>query len=299
MASLAQKLDEAVADHRAGRVGEAERKYREVLAVEPMQVRALHFLGLIALQRRQPEAARDLMLGAIARDGAVPEFHNRLGEAHLALGQIEEALRCFATALRLRPHYTEARINLEQATAFAPGRLHWVRTVMVAEVKKLIAGIAPERLDVLEISGEGWKDAFTYGSYRSLSFPAYDVCREPTQEKFDLIILDQVLEHVRHPDRAVRNVRASLRPGGHCMVSTPFLLRVHPSPLDLWRWTEEGLRCLLEDGGFEPRKIKSGGWGNRDCVIANFTRWEVYDPPRHSLANEPDYPVTVWALAQV
>ncbi|HWG78657.1 MAG TPA: tetratricopeptide repeat protein [Stellaceae bacterium] len=299
MSGLVQKIDEAIADHRAGRIAEAERKYREILAAEPTERKALQFLALIALQRRQPQLALDLMRNAIARDGRVAEFHNRLGEAHLALGQVGEAVQCFGKALRLRPYYTEARMNLEQATAFAPGRLHWVRYVMVEEVRKLIAAIAPERLDVLEVSGEGWKDAFKYKSYKSLSYPDYDVCAGPTPDRFDLIILDQVLEHVRHPSRALAHVRQSLRPGGRCLVSTPFLLRVHPSPLDLWRWTEEGLRCLLEDCGFDPAKIKSGGWGNRDCVIANFSRWEVYDPGQHSLENEPDYPATVWALAQL
>jgi tetratricopeptide (TPR) repeat protein len=299
MAGLAQKVDEAIADHRAGRVADAERKYREILAAEPAQPKALQYLALIALQRRQPDVALELMRGALARDDQVPEFHNRLGEAHLALGQVGEAVQCFGKALRLRPYYTEARMNLEQATAFAPGRLHWVRYVMVDEVRKLLAAIAPELRDVLEISGEGWKDAFSFKSYKSLSYPDYDVCAAPAKDKFDLVILDQVLEHVRHPARAVKNVRESLREGGYCLVSTPFLLRVHPSPLDLWRWTEEGLRCLLEDCGFDPAKIKSGGWGNRDCIIANFTRWEVYDPGQHSLENEPEYPATVWALAQL
>ena len=299
MAELMEKLEEAAADHRAGRLGEAERKYREILALDQHQPRALHMLALIALQQRKPDVALDLMRGAIARADAVPEFHNRLGEAYMQLGQVGPAAHAFGKALRLRPHYAEAPLNLEQATVFAPGRFHWVRYVMVEEMRKLLASIAPERRDVLEVSGEGWKDAFKFKSYKSLSYPDYDVCAAPTREKFDLIILDQVLEHVRHPHRALKNVRESLRPDGYCLVSTPFLLRVHPSPLDLWRWTEQGLRCLLEDCGFDDAKIKSGGWGNRDCVIANFTRWEVYDPGHHSLANEPDYPVTVWALAQL
>src|SRR6185312_8874780 len=85
MSGLVQKIDEAIADHRAGRIAEAERKYREILAAEPTERKALQFLALIALQRRQPQLALDLMRNAIARDGRVAEFHNRLGEAHLAL----------------------------------------------------------------------------------------------------------------------------------------------------------------------------------------------------------------------
>jgi rhamnosyltransferase subunit B len=297
--TMADRMKEAMADHQAGRLADAERKYREILAAEPNQAHVLYLLGGIDLQMQRAAVAIDHLGKAVAIDGEVPEFHNRLGEAHLMLRQVGEAVQCFGKALQLRPYFGEARVNVERAAALAPGRARWSRQVMYAELHRLLEGIGPERLDVLEISGDSWKGAFKFKSYKAAFYPAYDVCQEPRAEKVDLIILDQVLEHVRHPDRAIRNVVASLRNGGYCLVSTPFLVRVHPAPLDLWRWTEAGLRCLLEDCGFAPEKVKTGAWGNRDCAVANFTRWEVYDPARHSLENEPDFPVTVWALAQV
>lgn len=297
MADVGALFDTATGHHRAGRLAEAMEQYRAILAAEPDHVAALYHLGGLILQGGNAAAAVPLLARA-AQLGALPELHNRLGEAQLALGQFDRAVASFNRALALRPHYIEARINAERAHLYAQGRTHWVRQVMYEEGRKLLAAIAPETRDVLEISGENWRDVLPFKSYRSLHFPQYDVCQGPPPGQFDLVILDQVLEHVRHPHRALAHVRQSLRPGGYCFVSTPFLIRVHPSPTDYWRWTAQGLACLLEDSGFDPARIRADGWGNRDAVIANLGRWEVFDPARHSLDNEADYPVTVWALAQ-
>jgi hypothetical protein len=37
-------------------------------------------------------------------------------------------------------------------------------------------------------------------------------------------------------------------------------------------------------------------WGNRDAVLGNFDRWAGYRR-WHSLRNEPDLPLQVWAFA--
>jgi SAM-dependent methyltransferase len=153
-------------------------------------------------------------------------------------------------------------------------------------------------MDALEISGLKWK---THGfrSYLSLSYPDFDIC-EPSvnEESFDFVVAEQVLEHVRRPYHAVVNARALLRPGGWFLVTTPFLVRLHPMPYDGTRWTEGGLRNLLIEAGFESDRIHTGAWGNRKCVVGNFTRWANWIPWLHSLENEPDFPLVVWAFAQ-
>ena len=89
-----------------------------------------------------------------------------------------------------------------------------------------------------------------------------------------------------------------LRPGGHFLVTTPFLIRVHRIPIDCSRWTETGLKCLLVECGFRSESIRTASWGNRACFRGNFPRLAAYLPMLHSLRNEPDFPVVVWALAQ-
>ena len=64
---------------------------------------------------------------------------------------------------------------------------------------------------------------------------------------------------------------------------------------DYWRFTPRGLRTLLERAGLEVEEV--GSWGNRDCVVGNFDSWSAFRR-WHSLRNEPDLPVQVWAFAR-
>lgn len=171
---------------------------------------------------------------------------------------------------------------------------HWCRVVMNRATRDLVDKLNPQDLDALEISGVAWAD-FGFRSYESARFPEFDVCSQRLPRTFDLVIAEQVFEHIRKPAAAAQNVRAMLRDRGLFLITTPFLIRYHPSPLDLWRWTAHGMRCFLEDEGFQV--LASEQWGNKECVIANFENWPMYDPERHSLQNEAEFPVVVWALA--
>lgn len=53
---------------------------------------------------------------------------------------------------------------------------------------------------------------------------------------------DAVLEHVRHPAKAVAECLRVLRPGGYMHVVVPFCHPFHAYPDDYQRWTIEGLK---------------------------------------------------------
>jgi SAM-dependent methyltransferase len=171
---------------------------------------------------------------------------------------------------------------------------------MNEEIARYIDSLGPDGLRAAEISGtthaaRAWKE------YSSLSYPEFDLC-EPLEEtaRFDLVICEQVLEHVPDPCVAAANLRELCVPGGHVIVSTPFLIRVHEMALvhgmrDYWRFTPRGLRTLLERADLEVLSV--GSWGNRDCVVGNFDSWPAFRWWQ-SLRNEPDLPVQVWAFAQ-
>jgi SAM-dependent methyltransferase len=63
---------------------------------------------------------------------------------------------------------------------------------------------------------------------------------------FDVVLCTQVLEHCDDPAQAVRELRRATRPGGRVLASTHGVQVYHPSPVDYWRWTHEGLRRLFE-----------------------------------------------------
>jgi len=175
----------------------------------------------------------------------------------------------------------------------------WQRKVMYEETIRLVEQLGPGELDALEISGDRWRSLAKFKSYRSVDFPEYDLCIAPLPEQFDLVVADQVFEHLLWPYRAGRNVYEMVRPGGHFLVMTPFLVRVHAHPTDCSRWTETGIRHLLGECGFPMDLIRTGSWGNISCVRAELTRFRKYRRLfHHSLRDQPQYPIQVWALAK-
>ncbi|MGA8758105.1 MAG: class I SAM-dependent methyltransferase [Stellaceae bacterium] len=172
----------------------------------------------------------------------------------------------------------------------------WARVVYSREWREFLNSLPLKSLKVLEISP---RDRFIVepGSvlhHRSVNFPEFDITRNVLSEKFDLIIAEQVFEHLRHPYKAAGNVRKMLNDKGIFLVATPFLIKVHKEPGDYTRWTSDGLRGFLEDCGFT---CEVNSWGNRKAVKANFESWRAYGWKR-DLSNEPDFPVCVWAYAR-
>jgi SAM-dependent methyltransferase len=175
---------------------------------------------------------------------------------------------------------------------------HWIRVVCIDEWKAYLASLPLPTLSALEISPANvshWRDA-GFARYRAVQFPEFDIIKDRLDEKFDVIIADNVFEHLRDPYQAARNVAAMLSDKGVFLLATPFLIRVHGFPGDFTRWTPEGLKAFLEDCGFES-EIRS--WGNRKAVSANLADWRCYGwGLRTSLRNEPNFPAMVWAYAR-
>jgi hypothetical protein len=177
--------------------------------------------------------------------------------------------------------------------------LHLVRVVSYQKSGEWITELAPQTLDVLEIgSGEYWLSKFSFKSYTTFNYPDHDICHERLDRQFDLVIADNVFEHLAFPARAASNVFSMIRPGGWFMNITPFLIRVHDVPIDCTRWTETGMRFFLSEAGFDPATMRSGSWGNRKAVVANLKRLGTRAAWSRNLMNEPQFPAVVWVMAQ-
>jgi SAM-dependent methyltransferase len=68
---------------------------------------------------------------------------------------------------------------------------------------------------------------------------------------FDAVLSTQVLEHVTDPERYLAEAFRVLLPGGSLALTTHGLMRLHRDPIDLWRWTSDGLRHQLQTAGFD------------------------------------------------
>jgi SAM-dependent methyltransferase len=174
----------------------------------------------------------------------------------------------------------------------------WQRVVMNQAVERHLATLDPATRSAVEISGEAHRDK-AWKEYCSLNYPEFDLCDpSPQGRTFDIVICEQVLEHVSNPWRAVATLRDLCSPGGRVVVSTPFLVKVHELPMygmhDYWRFTPRGLRLLLENSGLTVDRVET--WGNKMCVLGNLDRWSSRRP-WHSLRNRHDVAVQVWAFA--
>ena len=69
---------------------------------------------------------------------------------------------------------------------------------------------------------------------------------------FDLIICNQVFEHIPDPWAAARSLFGWLRQGGLLMWTAPFMERYHKVPADYFRYTPEGALEIFQRAGFVP-----------------------------------------------
>ncbi|MDT8855872.1 methyltransferase domain-containing protein [Paracoccaceae bacterium Fryx2] len=179
------------------------------------------------------------------------------------------------------------------------------RIVMQKTSRRWLKELAPETLDAAEISGR-WGQGIGFRSYEAFYFPKHDPCKDVFRDAagaprtFDIILANQVWEHLDRPYAATRNVLAMLRPGGHFWVATPFFLPFHAAPHDCSRWSARGLTNLLIEAGFPEDGIRAAQWGNRAAALRNLERpW----PPEHlpetdDLTNDEAFPIGAWALAR-
>jgi SAM-dependent methyltransferase len=175
----------------------------------------------------------------------------------------------------------------------------WVRVVRRAEWHGFLAAEAKRQPAILEISPgpESPWPRYGTGSYTRAEFPGFDITRDRLDRRFDVIIAEEVFEHIADAGAAAVNIHAMLNPGGVFLVSVPFLIKLHGPPAygDFHRWSPEGLRVFLGAHGFTQVDAKS--WGNADAIIANFKGWTRYGWGK-SLENDPELPAAVWAYAR-
>ncbi|MFP3502367.1 tetratricopeptide repeat protein [Burkholderia sp. SIMBA_062] len=114
MNDIQQALQEALAHHQAGRLGEAKTLYDAILHAQPGQPDAMHFLGLLACQLKQYDAGLALMERSLAARPDASYFNN-LGNMLRECGRLDDAIAHYRRAVALRPDYPEAHNNLGNA----------------------------------------------------------------------------------------------------------------------------------------------------------------------------------------
>jgi ubiquinone/menaquinone biosynthesis C-methylase UbiE len=92
--------------------------------------------------------------------------------------------------------------------------------------------------------------------------------------EFDLVIMIQVLEHLKNPAVVLRELNRVLKPGQRIFISAPQGQGIHQVPHDFFRFTPYGFNHLLEDAGFAMETINPQLCGDLESSI-NKTIWTL------------------------
>ena len=105
-------------------------------------------------------------------------------------------------------------------------------------------------------------DSWQYANINSNSNPDFlcDATEIPVDENtYDIVLLTELLEHVKNPKAVLMESHRVLVPNGRIIITMPFLIAIHGDPDDYQRWTPSKFKIVLEEIGFEPPIIINMG----------------------------------------
>lgn len=140
------------------------------------------------------------------------------------------------------------------------------------------------------------------GEVVEADYPEHDLLNLAFDDSsFDMVVADQVLEHVEDPARAIAESLRVLRSGG-VMIHTTCLLNPIHEERDFWRFTPSALELLVKGCAI----IDVGGWGNRMVMPLKAlglhrlpvpeSRWHPVN--RWATKSDPTWLTATWVVAR-
>jgi SAM-dependent methyltransferase len=143
------------------------------------------------------------------------------------------------------------------------------RTYLHGFLTRAGQAVQPDQLVLDAGAGRApYRDLFAHARYETADFlavkgkkyiePDYvcDLAEIPVEDaRFDHVVLTQVLEHLPEPAKVLAELRRVLKPGGTLWLTAPLFYAEHERPFDFFRYTQFGLRHLLESAGFQVEEI--------------------------------------------
>lgn len=121
-----------------------------------------------------------------------------------------------------------------------------------------------EALKDCEVTGADLEDGENVDVVLDITWP-FERIEEALADRppFGAIICSHLLEHVRDPFAAARNIAALLAPGGLIFIQVPWVQGFHDFPDDYWRISFSGLQVLFD--GFETEDMLYSGGSSDVC----------------------------------
>jgi predicted O-linked N-acetylglucosamine transferase (SPINDLY family) len=199
--SIQEALRLAMQQHQAGRLEQAREGYRQILARDPDNAVASHFLGVIASQTGESDLAVELISRAVAVAPHYAQAHNNLGVVYYDLQQYDKAIACYDRALALNPAYAEALYNLGNA------RMQQGRLPEAQACYRQALAVNPEHVDALNNLAHLLNEQHAFAE-------ALAVCRQAVRLNAGLPVahynLGNALQGLRQYDEAGQSYRQAL-----------------------------------------------------------------------------------------
>jgi SAM-dependent methyltransferase len=112
---------------------------------------------------------------------------------------------------------------------------------------------------------------------RAIADYFYDGATFPfSDEMFDSILCNQVLEHVFNPDYFLSEIYRVMKPGAKMLLTVPFVWDEHEHPYDYARYSSFGLKSLFERNKFKIlMHDKLGADSSILCQLANAYLYKI------------------------
>ena len=104
-----------------------------------------------------------------------------------------------------------------------------------------------DRLIGRDLTGADLEDGDNVDAVCDITWPLERIRAALPHEQYRTIICAHVLEHVRNPFDAARNLTDLLAPGGTLFIQVPWVQGFHAFPDDFWRISVNGLGVLFPD----------------------------------------------------
>ena len=151
------------------------------------------------------------------------------------------------------------------------------RMVAAAELPVLQIG---SRETVVDKGPRRWRDLFAARGVKGADFTGLDVasgdnvdvvadiCADFDEldghlagQRYGFVICQHVLEHVKDPFKAARNLVQLLRPQGSLYIAVPWVQSYHGYPDDFWRFSFHGVLQLFPEMDFVDMYYSASGSG--------------------------------------
>ncbi|MFA5822179.1 MAG: tetratricopeptide repeat protein [Thermodesulfovibrionales bacterium] len=110
--NIDETIQLALENLQSGNPEQAENLLYRVLSVQPTNINALHFLGLVYYESKNYDLAIEYIKKALCLNPSYADAYNNLGLALQEKGELNEAIMCYQRAIDLKPGFETAYSNL-------------------------------------------------------------------------------------------------------------------------------------------------------------------------------------------